>query len=65
MKLLGEYLEHALHFERLAAQEADLKLKEAMEGQATAYRKMAAKRAKLLGLPEPSQPAPPSEGVPD
>ena len=56
MKLLGEYLEHALQFERMAAEELDPKLKAAMESQAKAYRKMAAKRAKILGLPEPSAP---------
>jgi hypothetical protein len=56
MKLLGEYLEHALQFERLAKEETDVKLKAALEGQAAAYRKTAAKRAKELGLPEPSPP---------
>lgn len=56
MKLLGEYLEHAIQFERMAAEESDPKLKAAMESQAMAYRKMAAKRAKMLGLPEPSPP---------
>lgn len=56
MKLLGEYLEHALQFERMAAEESDPKLKAARESQAQAYRKMAVKRAKMLGLPEPSPP---------
>ena len=54
VKLLGGYLEHALQFERMAAEESDPKL--AMESQAKAYRKMAAKRAKMLGLPELSPP---------
>ena len=54
MKLLGEYLEHAITFERMASEEPDPKLKESMQRQALAYRKMAAKRAKMLGLPEPS-----------
>ncbi|WP_271606576.1 hypothetical protein [Bradyrhizobium sp. CCBAU 11434] len=54
MKLLGEYLENALQFERMAAEESDPDLKAAMESQAKAYRIMAAKRAKMLGLPEPS-----------
>ena len=56
MKLLGEYLEHALQFERLAAQETNPELKASLEGQAVAYRKMAAKRALELGLPQPSPP---------
>ena len=34
MKLLGEYLEHALQFERLAAQETNPELKAFLEGQA-------------------------------
>ena len=53
MKLLSEYLEHAFQFERLAKEEIDVKLKAALEGQAATYRKMASKRAKELGLPEP------------
>jgi hypothetical protein len=56
MKLLGEYLEHAITFERMASEASDPRLKESLESQATAYRKMAAKRAKMLGLPEPSPP---------
>ena len=56
MKLLGEYLEHALQFERLAADEDNLKLKAQLEGQARAYRKLAAERATKLGLPAPSVP---------
>jgi hypothetical protein len=56
MKLLGEYLEHAIKFERMASEASNRKLKESLEGQATAYRRMAAKRAKILGLPEPSPP---------
>jgi hypothetical protein len=34
MKLLTEYLERAVHFERLAAAETDPKLKEQLEKQA-------------------------------
>jgi hypothetical protein len=56
VKLLVEYLEHALQFERMASEEADPELKKALESQAIAYRKMAAKRATLLGLPAPSHP---------
>jgi hypothetical protein len=54
MKLLTEYLEHALQFERLAAQETNPQLKEQFERQAAAYRKLAADRAKRYGLPPPS-----------
>ena len=39
MKLLSEYLEHALTFERLAAQESDPAVKSQFEKQAVAYRK--------------------------
>jgi hypothetical protein len=56
MKLLTEYLEHALQFERLAAEESNAKLKDALEQQAKAYRKLASERAKKLGLPAPSPP---------
>jgi hypothetical protein len=56
MKLLTEYLEHALTFERLAAAEQDPKLKAELEGQAKAYRRLAAERAVKYGLPPPSPP---------
>jgi hypothetical protein len=45
MKLLTEYLERAIHFEHLAAAEADPKLKEQLQKQANDYRKLAAKRS--------------------
>jgi hypothetical protein len=54
MKLLTEYLDRALTFERLAAGEEDPKLKAELEGQATADRKLAADRAVKYGLPLPS-----------
>ena len=56
MKLLTEYIEHALQFERLAAQEADPKLKAQFAEQAKAYRELAAERAARYGLPPPSPP---------
>ena len=40
LKMLSEYTEHALTFERLAAQEQDPKLKAELESQAKAYRKL-------------------------
>jgi hypothetical protein len=55
MKLLTEYLEYALQFERLAAQEVNPELKAQFENQAAAYRKLAADRGKY-GLPAPSAP---------
>jgi hypothetical protein len=56
MKLLTEYLDRAVHFEKLAAAETDPKLKEDLQNQAKAYRQLAAKRAQDLGLPPPSPP---------
>jgi hypothetical protein len=51
--MIAEYLEHALQFERLAAEVPDTKLKADLENQAKAYRKLAAERANKLGLPGP------------
>ena len=51
MKLIAEYLEHAVQFERMAAEATDPKLKESCEKQAIAYRKLAEKRARELNLP--------------
>ena len=53
MKMLAEYLEHALQFERMAANEADPKLKADFERQARTYRKLAEKHAKKFGLDSP------------
>jgi len=56
VKMIAEYLEHALQFERMAADEKNPELKAQLERQAAAYRKLAAKRAKKLGLqPPPSR----------
>jgi hypothetical protein len=52
--MLAEYLEKAIAFEKLAAEEKDAKLKEGFEKQAAAYRKLAEKRAKDYGLKAPS-----------
>ena len=57
MKLVGEYLEEAIKFERMAAEATDLKLKEALESQATAYRKLADRRLTELKLPPVNLPA--------
>ena len=50
MKMLAEYLEKAIAFERMAADEKDTKLKADLEKQAAAYRKLAVQRAKLYKL---------------
>jgi hypothetical protein len=50
MKLIGEYLGYARQLERMAAEETNRELKQAMEDQAEAYHKLAATRARELGL---------------
>ena len=57
MKMVAEYLEHALNFERLAAAENDPELKASLIKQAEAYRKLAADRA----LQEKLTPFPPQQ----
>ena len=52
MKLIVEYLDIAIKFERMAAVESPSKLKKSFEKQAAAYRKFAAKRARKLGILE-------------
>jgi|1186.fasta_scaffold213102_2 hypothetical protein len=56
MKMLSEYLERALQFEQLAAEESNVNLKTQLENQAAAYRKLAADRAAKYRLPPPSPP---------
>ncbi len=53
MKMLAEYLENAIKFERLAAEEQDAALKAELETQAIAYRKLAENRAKKYNLALP------------
>jgi hypothetical protein len=60
--MIAEYLEHALQFERMAAQESDPALKQSLTKQAQAYRKLASERAKRL--PPPSSPKPPEKNGP-
>jgi hypothetical protein len=55
MKMLAEYLESAIKFERLAAEEKDTALKAELEKQAIAYRKLAEKRAKKYNLALPTK----------
>ncbi|WP_084030476.1 hypothetical protein [Bradyrhizobium paxllaeri] len=56
MKLLTEYVEHALTFERLAAEETNPALRKCFEMQAVAYRKLVSERAARYDLPPPSPP---------
>jgi hypothetical protein len=56
MKLLAEYVEHTLSFERMAAQENNREVSAQFEKQAEAYRKLAAERAARYGLSDPSPP---------
>ena len=56
MKMIAEYLEHALQFERMASDEKNAELKANLEKQAAAYRKLAAERANKLGLQSPPGP---------
>ena len=55
MKMIVEYIEHALTFERLAAEEHNQELKAELASLARAYRKLVAERAKQFGLPPPSK----------
>jgi hypothetical protein len=54
MKMVAEYLDKAITFERLAYVEKDAKAKAELFAQAKAYRKLATERAKRLGLNKPS-----------
>jgi hypothetical protein len=54
--MIAEYLEHALQFDRMASEATDPDLREALEKQAAAYRKLARERAARLNLPPPPAP---------
>jgi hypothetical protein len=51
MKLIAEYLEKAIDFEKMAVTEKDSALKASLLKQAAAYRKLAEERARRLNLP--------------
>lgn len=53
VKMVAEYLEHALTFERMAAQEENPDARGQLEKLAAAYRKLATERAKALGMKPP------------
>jgi hypothetical protein len=52
--MIAEYLEHALQFERMAAEATDPALKESLLAQAVSYRKLADERAERLKLVSPT-----------
>jgi len=54
MKMAAECLEHALNFERMAADESNPELKADFERQAAHYRKLAAQRVKQSRIKPPS-----------
>lgn len=56
MKLVTDYLERAVHFEQMAANEAYPNFKALLEKHALDYYKLAEKRAKELGQPVPTRP---------
>jgi hypothetical protein len=56
VKMIAEYREHALQFERLANETDDVALKKQMLKQAAEYRKLAEKRAVILRVPKPPPP---------
>jgi hypothetical protein len=56
MQLVTDYLERAVHFERMAAKETDPKFRAVLEKHAQDYYKLAEKRAKELGQPIPKRP---------
>jgi hypothetical protein len=51
--MLAEYVDHAMQFEHVAAAEANPGLKAKALNQAAHCRKLAARRAVLLGLADP------------
>jgi hypothetical protein len=56
VKMIAEYLEHALQFDRMASEATDPGLKQSLEKQAVAYRKLAKERAARLKFPPPPAP---------
>ena len=55
MRMIAEYLEHAIRFEQMAEQATDPKFKDDLLQQAAAYRKLAEQRAKKLNIPVPQR----------
>jgi hypothetical protein len=57
MKMAAEYLDKAITLEKMADEEKDANLKANLERLASAYRELAAERAKRLGLTKPKPPS--------
>ncbi|MBV8754509.1 MAG: hypothetical protein JO328_16730 [Hyphomicrobiales bacterium] len=53
MRLVAEYLDRAMQFERMAEYTQDPQLRQQLLQQSEAYRKLATKRATQLGVPPP------------
>ena len=53
MKLVTEYLENVVQFERMAAEADDPDLRAKLMQQSEAYRNLAEKRAEQMGVPLP------------
>jgi hypothetical protein len=64
VKMIAEYLEHAVQFESMAGEAADPILKETLLGQAKAYRKLADERAVRLKITLPPSPNNSTQRVP-
>jgi hypothetical protein len=58
MKLVTEYLERVVEFERMANEATDPKLRAGLNKQADAYFRLAVDRAKATGQPVPERPPP-------
>jgi hypothetical protein len=61
MKLATEHLADAAKFDELAALEQNPQVREQLQKQAAAYRKLAENRAKQIGVPLPTSPVGPKE----
>jgi hypothetical protein len=55
MRLVAKYLEQARHFDCIAEQEKNLRLRRGFKKQAEVYRKLAQARAKQLGISLPAR----------
>ena len=53
MKMVAEYLEHALNFERMAAEDNNPQIRAVFEKQAATYRKLLADLTIKLGMDDP------------
>jgi hypothetical protein len=54
MKIIAEYLEHAINFERMAGEETNPDIKAVSEKQTLTYRKVAADRSSSLAWTTPA-----------